>query len=1118
MDSVAITLGTVVAKWVFQLWTKDSAFENIGGDLIDVVSRHISGRREQRRVGRQFEALADNVADRLEPYLSNEIQGIDEGEIASAARAVEETLASALISTQKLLELNLDHAVLLAELEKSAGESIKRNGLSDGGKAIFNLLLTESASFAMSIVEDLPGFASAQAAELLTRDTTIIELVNSVLDRMPTAIIPNSWGIGSDDQRFENKYRKAMHSHADKLQIFGVTSDNAQRAYSLSVAYISMAVTSSATENEQSPSSELLPPDSDIDLEADHDPSLLDSRNRSSGEEVLSSESIRVDAALSGQQRLIIGGDAGSGKTTLLQWLAASAANRSFMGDLSEWNELVPFVIPLRRYANRPLPEPQKFLEQTVQPIAGAMPHSWVHRVLADGRGLVLIDGLDEIPTSSREEVKRWLLQLTEIFPLNRFIVTSRTTALTKSWLTLENFSKLQLLPMEFADIRAFISHWHSAAVANLVKEGEASKLREQEQSLVQTIRDRPAIRALCTSPLLCALICALYRDRHGSLPENRMDLYSTALQMLIVRRDTERQIHAENDQPLSYDESQILLRSFALWLHENGLADADREEYEKQITKQLPLLHRVSLQGRDVANHLLIRSGVLREPSPGRVDFVHRTFLEYLAAAALIDDNSIEKLVKHAHDDHWREVIVLAAGHATSNARERLLGGLIARGNENRRYRHRLWLLAISCMETSPELSTSLQKLLKDCLDTVIPPTNMTEARAVASAGTIAVDLLREQKQSAKKTAAIVRTLSLIGGPAALDALTYYGADKRITVAREVVRGWASFDAETYSKEVLADCRLNDGHIRITDPDYLQHIHNLNKLESIEIDAAGRMADLSAVPQDIKFSQLTASYLPELYNLESVRHFSNLKAIHLRNCDKLTSARGIEDLEDLRTLSLRYCSQLTDISAASSLPSLTSLDVSGSSVNDISQTIASGQLRTLRIGGCKNLRSLGDSVECKTLEMGQNEKLGSLDFISASQTLSSLTITSPSPTIHSLVLPPLLTQFRLFQASADPISLTGAPDLQRLYLLGTPSVLILNAIEEWSALEYLVLDLENAPQLIQSVVDLIPSKRLFHVNIRTSRGDEGKLPDIAGYTRMSHPGSTRYWRSKTDN
>src|SRR2546430_10159569 len=65
--------------------------------------------------------------------------------------------------------------------------------------------------------------------------------------------------------------------------------------------------------------------------------------------------------------------------------------------------------------------------------------------------------------------------------------------------------------------------------------------------------------------------------------------------------------------------------------------------------------------------SRLLLRSGLLREYSAGQVDFVHKTFQEYLAAKRIVETDSIEMLARHATDDSYREVIVMAVGDRKS-------------------------------------------------------------------------------------------------------------------------------------------------------------------------------------------------------------------------------------------------------------------------------------------------------------------------------------------------------------------------------------------------------------------------------------------------------------------
>jgi hypothetical protein len=78
------------------------------------------------------------------------------------------------------------------------------------------------------------------------------------------------------------------------------------------------------------------------------------------------------------------------------------------------------------------------------------------------------------------------------------------------------------------------------------------------------------------------------------------------------------------------------------------------------------------------VLSDLLVQSGLLREPTPGRIDFIHRTFQEYLAGKAAIEGNEIGLVLDHAFDVQWHEVIIMAAGHAQPWQRAELIRGLL--------------------------------------------------------------------------------------------------------------------------------------------------------------------------------------------------------------------------------------------------------------------------------------------------------------------------------------------------------------------------------------------------------------------------------------------------------
>lgn len=64
---------------------------------------------------------------------------------------------------------------------------------------------------------------------------------------------------------------------------------------------------------------------------------------------------------------------------------------------------------------------------------------------------------------------------------------------------------------------------------------------------------------------------------------------------------------------------------------------------------------------GSGVRRLFVERAGIIREPVAGQIDFTHRTFQEFLAAKAAVDEMDTGLLVENADDDQWREVIISA-------------------------------------------------------------------------------------------------------------------------------------------------------------------------------------------------------------------------------------------------------------------------------------------------------------------------------------------------------------------------------------------------------------------------------------------------------------------------
>jgi NACHT domain len=105
-------------------------------------------------------------------------------------------------------------------------------------------------------------------------------------------------------------------------------------------------------------------------------------------------------------------------------------------------------VVKLRSHTESGLPRPENLPHDVAAPLAGLAPRGWAHRVLSAGRGLLLVDGVDELPPNRRPAVREWLRGLLTLYAGLRTVVTSRPAAVDARWLTAEKFTPVTLSPM----------------------------------------------------------------------------------------------------------------------------------------------------------------------------------------------------------------------------------------------------------------------------------------------------------------------------------------------------------------------------------------------------------------------------------------------------------------------------------------------------------------------------------------------------------------------------------------------------------------------------------------------------------------------------------------------
>ncbi len=1070
LEILTIHLGAAIAKSVLRFWLQDTEIaKDFALSTASILEKKIPDFLARRRTEQQFSRMSDDIATNLAVFFEKECTGIPENELSAAAIAVSDAITKANIGPSILFCSDLD-PLQLEKFIRSSVPNMARD-LSEGGLAAYDICLRESCNYIVEIYITLPDFSLRQTQEFLRRDSEIILLVRKVLEQLPK-LQEQLDGLPMPDKDFERQYRREVARNLNWLELFGVDLPPSSKRYALSVGYITLTASCKAVKAFDDPakadSEDRYEPkqktDSGLRTATNESRNTKQSKPEKKGkksDELPDDDEIyvRVDEALKQNKRIVIRGEAGSGKTTLLQWLAVQSAQQSFVETLENWNGAVPFFIQLRRYVDTKLPAPEEFTSYVGRNSAGEMPKGWIHRQLRSGNALVLVDGVDELPDDRRDDAKRWLVQLVEEFGSSRFIVTSRPPAVGQNWLGDVGFEDSELQPMALSDIDAFIDHWHKAAAPSIADSNDSLEVNNLKMSLKQVIRDNRPIRILATTPLLCAMLCALNKNRMTKLPKDRMELYRIALEMLIDRRDLERDVPSVEEQTLTSREKQILLQDFAYWLLKNGHSDIDISSAAQRFSKRLSSMPNVSSNDDGVFQYLLLRSGILRQPIEGRVDFIHRTFEEYLGAKEAIDEGDIGFLVRNSHLDSWKEVIILAVGHASKRQRNQLVSGLIEKGSRDLWHRHKIHLLAVACLETSPELDPEITSRLGEILHSLIPPTTKSEARALASAGDLAVPLLSGQSEKyAIVVAACVRALSLIGTEKAMNVLKEYGSDTRVTVTRELKRAWSSFDAERFAKEVLADCPFEYGKLSIESVSLLPGVRHLKKTNEVHCR------------------------LPEnLENLAIIRGLSQLTHLRISGCRKVDDLSDLRTLENLRSLNMRGCTGVREIGTLSEIDGLVSLNMSFcSSISQIAGLSKLERLQSLYIGRCSNIEDfseIGRLSELEFLNMEYNRKLSDIGFLANLSKLKTVILRGCNGIISVGALSGLSRLEYLstsFCRSLEDLSgLTGLGNLKRIRLTQCNGVTDFSALESVSNIRSIVLSRCGGLYSLPSLVDL---------------------------------------------
>ncbi|MEZ4863973.1 MAG: SUMF1/EgtB/PvdO family nonheme iron enzyme [Caldilineaceae bacterium] len=381
------------------------------------------------------------------------------------------------------------------------------------------------------------------------------------------------------------------------------------------------------------------------------------------------------------QPRFVLLGDPGSGKSSFLRHLTLCLAGelRQRMGDhgvpananlaaLGNWilDAYTPLYIEMRTLVSTvfptlpadtrqptPLPTVQTLWDYLAQEPALARFSDDLYALINDGKVMLLLDGLDEIPQADdprrRAQVKAFVNSLVQSHADLRIIVGSRPHAYHAGEWALAGFGHTTLRPLSLARLeelaRALFAVVGPTSDRHLADAGHFAA-KQAATTFVQALRDHPHLdERFHANPLFFTLLAALWLGNpQRRLPETQAELYRAAVDLLLDRWTRRRAPNPSVAEQLGLTPAELrpVLETLACTVHEQDNVTAGgspgRDSTIFPVETLLGILFRGNYRvvPQDISDYLTQQVGLLVSPAPARFYFSHRSFQEHLAACEL--------------------------------------------------------------------------------------------------------------------------------------------------------------------------------------------------------------------------------------------------------------------------------------------------------------------------------------------------------------------------------------------------------------------------------------------------------------------------------------------------
>ncbi|MGB3532149.1 MAG: trypsin-like peptidase domain-containing protein, partial [Microcoleaceae cyanobacterium] len=361
-------------------------------------------------------------------------------------------------------------------------------------------------------------------------------------------------------------------------------------------------------------------------------------------------------------KKIVVLADPGMGKSTLLKMEALTTAQqeRQKLEDQQTVDRVI-FPIFLRLY------ELAKKSAKTDAEIFDIIPDlvklnhvktfdkikHILEQKLQQGKCLLLLDALDEVPIEQRITLIKKLSRFTHNYPC-KIISTSRIVGYGGS--PVENAKEVEIVPFSQKQTENYIQTWFNNAKEYLEDDSVSA------EGLIQELKNKPQINGLAQNPLLLSLLCSLYQTKGLTLPARKAQVYEQAVNYMLSHWRSDNQRLQKDEAYIDFKKQ--VLESFAYQISQEGKEVFTIRELRTKIKSFLETEKLIHYQTETIIKELTEDDGIIQklDRTGDRYLFLHRTFQEYFTASYLRNqDISLTKALFWNYNQH--ETLTLLAG-----------------------------------------------------------------------------------------------------------------------------------------------------------------------------------------------------------------------------------------------------------------------------------------------------------------------------------------------------------------------------------------------------------------------------------------------------------------------